>query len=59
MFRVHKTWFMLKHVSVLSLQGNAHKHDLDCEESFKTPPIAEILCVKNGRVIAVCDFLVK
>ena len=24
-----------------------------------TPPIAEILCVKNGRAIVVCGFLVK
>ena len=24
-----------------------------------TPPIAEILCVKNGRVIVVCGFLMK
>ena len=24
-----------------------------------TPPIAEILCVKNGRSIVVCGFLMK
>ena len=24
-----------------------------------TPPIAEILCVKNGRAIMVCGFLMK
>ena len=24
-----------------------------------TPPIAEILCVKNGRAIVVCGFLMK
>ena len=24
-----------------------------------TPPIAEILCVKNGRAIVVCGFLIK
>ena len=24
-----------------------------------TPPIAEILCVKNGRAIMVCGFLIK
>ena len=26
---------------------------------YVTPPIAEILCVKNGRVIVVCGFLMK
>ena len=24
-----------------------------------TPPIAEILCVQNGRAIVVCGFLIK
>ena len=27
--------------------------------TIDTPPIAEILCVKNGRVIVVCGFLMK
>ena len=27
--------------------------------SISTPPIAEILCVKNGRAIVVCGFLLK
>ena len=26
---------------------------------FITPPIAEILCVKNARAIVVCGFLMK
>ena len=26
---------------------------------WHTPPIAEILCVQNGRAIVVCGFLVK
>ena len=26
---------------------------------YVTPPIAKILCVKNGRVIVVCGFLTK
>ena len=29
------------------------------EGSQITPPIAEILCVKNGRAIEVCGFLMK
>ena len=29
------------------------------EETPYTPPIAEILCVKNGRAIVVCGFLMK
>ena len=28
-------------------------------ESKHTPPVAEIFCVKNGRAIVVCGFLVK
>ena len=28
-------------------------------QSFITPPIAEILCVKNARAIVVCGFLMK
>ena len=29
------------------------------EETPYKPPIAEILCVKNGRAIVVCGFLMK
>ena len=28
-------------------------------ERLYTPPVAEILCVKNGRAIVVCGFLMK
>ena len=30
-----------------------------CDPIVTTPPIAEILCVKNGREIVVCGFLMK
>ena len=29
------------------------------ESRYSTPPIAEVLCVKNGRAIVVCGFLMK
>ena len=29
------------------------------KDIYFTPPIAEILCVKNGRAIVVCGFLMK
>ena len=39
------------------MQGNpVLKAVLSCND---TPPIAEILCVKNGRAIVVCGFLMK
>ena len=28
-------------------------------DNIYTPPVAEILCVKNGRAIVVCGFLMK
>ena len=31
---------------------------IDCRLEY-TPPKAEILCVKNGRAIVVCGFLMK
>ena len=39
------------------MQGNpVLKAGLSCND---TPPTAEILCVKNGRAIAVCGFLMR
>ena len=37
------------------------KEKKNCQQtaSDHTPPIAEILCVKNGRAIVVCGFLIK
>ena len=44
----------------------SHYNDLPKEQylppgelSHHTPPVAEILCVKNGRAIVVCGFLMK
>ena len=37
-----------------------HLRQAKCTGSkLRTPPIAEILCVKNGREILVCGFLMK
>ena len=39
------------------LKIQSERYHLDSIEN--TPPTAEILCVKNGRAIVVCGFLMK
>ena len=36
-----------------------HVEAYTMEQTLGTPPIAEILCIKNGRMIVVCGFLMK
>ena len=44
-------WTVLRHV--------IKSKKVSVSKTKNTPPVAEILCVKNGRAIVVCGFLMK